>query len=647
MDSVRPYERVTGLDALQAGLEKVRRNGGGPGGDGVTVQDIVMRSPAALIDLQRAIRNGTYRPGPIRKISMAKKSGGYRTLSIPSTIDRVAQSAVAQFLQEHLEPEMEDSSHGYRPGQSVQSAVRQISHYRQKGFEWVIDADIKSYFDNVAHKPLLERVSQSIADSDLLDLISLWLEASGEDGLGLPQGSPISPVLANLYLDGLDEKLSHRDHKIVRFADDFVVLCRNEKIAGRALEKVRDELDRLGLSLNLDKTHVTKFDRGFRFLGRIFVRSLVMDDLWDELCNVPGSIVEDAAIIAGQGDQLIDEPTAPVRIAQRPLYVVTPGVTLTRRHNTFQLMEGERPVLSVPTGHVGRIDLFPGTSADDEALRHALASKTPIHYANGQGGTIGTLLANPAERARLHLEQARLALDEQLRVAAARTLVQGRIHNQRALLRRLNRKRKLQDVAHACEKLNRILRKLPIADRVEQLMGHEGEAAAIYWPAWGACLEHGWTFSTRRRQPPPNPVNVVLSFTASLLYRDMETAIARRGLHPGFCVLHSVRDGHNGCASDLIEEFRAPLCEGLSLYIFNNRIVSKDDFLKASEEGVRIVPRGRDAVIKAYEHWLERPVMSPRLKHKVSWRSLMDEQTLNFVDACREGGDYAPYRMDY
>lgn len=162
-------------------------------------------------------------------------------------------------------------------------------------------------------------------------------------------------------------------------------------------------------------------------------------------------------------------------------------------------------------------------------------------------------------------------------------------------------------------------------------------------------LKHGWAFPKRIRRPPTDPVNAVLSLTAAMITRDVQALVLRHGLHPGFGVLHGSRDGHMGCVYDLVEEFRAPLAEGLSVYLFNNRILKREDFLAAAgpDQAVRLTGDGRRQAIRTYEQWLDRPVQSARNGRKVVWRRLIEEQVLAYARSF--GGDeaYAPYRMDY
>lgn len=251
--------------------------------DGITIADFEKDLYQNLSVLQRELEQGDYSPLPLLKILVEKENGEARPLAIPTVRDRVAQAAVYQILNPLLEAEFEDCSFAYRPGRSVKQALYRVKEYRDKGYTWVVDLDIDDYFDNINHDLLLEKLKQYIADEKVLRLIRLWFEAEVYDGQGIfrmtkgiPQGSVISPLLANLFLDELDEELLQRGYRLVRYADDYLILCKTKDKAQEAMELTDELLAQLELELNPEKTRITTFDQGFRYLGAIFLKSMIM-----------------------------------------------------------------------------------------------------------------------------------------------------------------------------------------------------------------------------------------------------------------------------------------------------------------------------------------------------------------------------------
>ena len=273
-------EHVLADNNLLQAWYKVRANQGCAGIDHVGIQDFERKLFSKLALLKDEVIYDTYRPLPLFRVHVPKKSGGFRALSIPAVRDRVLHTAVAIILTPLFEAEFEDCSYAYRQGRSVDMAIRRIEQLRDQGFSWVVDADIHSYFDEIDHHRLLGLVEELVTDPAILHLIRLWLKAVVVDGKsrftlnkGVPQGSPLSPLLANLYLDKLDEAMLGMDLRIIRFADDFLILCRNKKRAQKALEFTVEVLEALKLRINKDKSRLVNFTRGFRFLGVDFVRS--------------------------------------------------------------------------------------------------------------------------------------------------------------------------------------------------------------------------------------------------------------------------------------------------------------------------------------------------------------------------------------
>ena len=273
--SIPLLDRALLDDSLLAGWERVRDNAGGAGVDGVTVkqfgQGILTRLPA----LRQRVVGASYQALPLRRIEMARPGKSPRILAVPCVADRVVQSAVALTISPLLDPGFEDFSFGYRPGRSVPRAVQRLCDARDSGLVWVAEADIQTCFDTIPWAALLQRLGDTLPDASLLPLVRLWLglPLQWSDGhkkartMGVPQGSPLSPLLSNVFLDGLDKALADGPWRAVRYADDFVIAAASREQAQRGLQQAARWLKNAGLRLNLDKTRVVHVDQGFTFLG--------------------------------------------------------------------------------------------------------------------------------------------------------------------------------------------------------------------------------------------------------------------------------------------------------------------------------------------------------------------------------------------
>lgn len=274
-DSSQLLERVACLPNLARALLKVASNKGAPGVDGESVESAVEHALQLLSYLHRALLEGTYVPGDIRRVWIPKPGGGERGLGIPNVVDRIVQQAVLQILEPIFEPTFHDSSHGFRRRRGAQTAIAEAKSYLAEGYGTTVDIDLSKFFDRVHHQRLLSRLAQRIGDVRILKLIHLMLTAkvvlpdgsSSPTMEGAPQGGPLSPLLSNVVLDELDWELSRRGLRFVRYADDFSIFVRSERAGERVMASVQRFIEkRLRLQVNTDKSSVSQpFD--FSFLG--------------------------------------------------------------------------------------------------------------------------------------------------------------------------------------------------------------------------------------------------------------------------------------------------------------------------------------------------------------------------------------------
>lgn len=275
----RLFDKVFAERNLLAAYARVARNGGAPGVDRVTTERFGRRLPEEIRELAAQIQAGTYQPGAIRRVHIPKPgTNETRPLGIPTVRDRVVQAAVVNVIEPIFERDFAAQSHGFRPGRGCKDALRRVDELLKAGYVHVVDADLKGYFDSIPHQRLMARLREKISDGSVLRLIESFLRTDIMDGAarwtpeaGAPQGAVLSPLLSNVYLDPLDHRVAQAGYQVVRYADDFVILCRTPEEAQAALELVREWSAENELTLHPTKTKIVDArSEGFDFLGYHF-----------------------------------------------------------------------------------------------------------------------------------------------------------------------------------------------------------------------------------------------------------------------------------------------------------------------------------------------------------------------------------------
>lgn len=275
----RLIDKVYAAGNLQAAFKRVAANKGAAGVDHVTIKAFGHHLEDNLRRLERSLRERSYRPQAVRRVWIPKPGSKVkRPLGIPTVRDRVVQAALRQVLEPVFERDFAEFSYGFRPGRGCRDALRRVDALLKAGYRWAVDADFRSYFDTIPHDRLMERIKEKVSDGGVSRLIELFLKQGVLGGLrewtptqGSPQGAVISPLLSNVYLDALDHLMKDRGLEMVRYADDFVVLCRGRREAEEALRLVQEWVEGAGLALHPEKTGIVDADvEGVDFLGYHF-----------------------------------------------------------------------------------------------------------------------------------------------------------------------------------------------------------------------------------------------------------------------------------------------------------------------------------------------------------------------------------------
>lgn len=273
-------EQIVSRQNMNDAFLRVKKNKGAGGVDGMDTEALLAYLKDNGGELRQRVLDGKYKPNPVRRVEIPKDNGKKRMLGIPTAVDRVIQQAIAQKLTPLFEPQFVETSYGFRPGRGCHDAVRKANEYLDEGRVWVVDLDLEKFFDTVNQSKLIEVLSRTIKDGRVISLIhkfmrsgAVWCGKFEETEMGVPQGGPLSPLLANIILNELDHELERRGHKFVRYADDMVIFCKSKASAKQALEHITPYIEKkLFLRVNREKTF-TGYASKIKFLGFGFYKT--------------------------------------------------------------------------------------------------------------------------------------------------------------------------------------------------------------------------------------------------------------------------------------------------------------------------------------------------------------------------------------
>ncbi len=567
---------------------------------------------ARLTDLGRELKARAWRPSPVYAMEIGKRSGGTRLLAVPAVEDRIVERAVMEVIDEYVDAVLLPWSYAYRKGLSVRDALHDLAAARDEGARWVVRADIRDCFEQIPRWPALTRLREVVPDPEICQLIQHLVNRRGvgpaarriRSGKGLHQGSSLSPVLTNLYLDAFDRDLLRSGHRVLRYSDDFAIPVATRHQGEQALALAAEGLRRLDLELNESKSRIESFDEGVDFLGK--------------------------TTTARSGPRAEERPSP----LESTLYITEPGASLRTKGQRLRVVHRSTQLLSVPYSRVRQIVCTAPVTLTSPFLRRALEHGIDLVLAEEDGEYLGRLTGPAGTDVELRHAQHRLAAKDHACLELAGVFVTAKIANMRTCLLRAARAGRITDVEPAAARLLAARGQAATAPSPAALMGHEGAATRDYFTALGTILGPAWAFTHRRRRPPPDPVNALLSFGYTLLARDAVTACELAGLDPAVGFLHELHRGRPSLALDLIEEFRPVIVDHTVIRLCTSGKISPAGFTTDTENG-RGCRMDRDTLrtfLDAYEKRMLTLAHHPHAGRRTSYRTALTVQARHFAD---------------
>ena len=578
------------------------------------------RAQEFSVDLKRQfdclvsqLDDGSFVAGRLTPVRMAKPDGGHRDVRLSTLRDRVLERAVARVLAEEVDGLLTPWSFGYRPGMGVTDAIAAAASMCEPG-SWVITGDFVSCFDRLRHLDVLRGMDRLVGDPWVRSVVAALLQrpvrgsAEACSGVGLPQGSALSPVLCNVALDRLDMKLCEAGVPTVRYADDLLTFAPSQTAAEDALGSISTVAAQFNMTLGSKKTAIAAVDDRFTFLG---------EDL---------------------GDEIADRDSRSRTPFRRTLYAGLDGVSLTMKSSQLRVMRDSQELLRVPVERVGRI-VVQGAVGLSAGVRSAtLANGVPSIFLSRRGSMLGVLLPARSTSSDLRRQQVRRSDDGEFTLDLARRLVTAKLQNQRALLLRLLRRDSAPALQGAAGALFGSLRQLANASTNNEVMGVEGVAAARYFSALSAAVPQAVRFDRRSRRPPLDVAKPPLSYGYAILLGECVTALHAAGLDPSFGFLHADHESRPSLALDLMEEFRPCIVDTAVIEMLRRGVLKRDH--GRSEDGrpgVLLTTDGCRRVQRGLEERLLIAISYGPAAKRLAWRQVIAEQAQRIAAVVRSG----------
>ncbi len=665
-------------DQLWQAWERVQENAGCAGADGLTIDQFARDAARRIEHLLERVTAGDYRPYPLLRIVVEKgraekRAGNTRTLLVPSVADRVLQTAIARHMSRSFEEEFLECSFGYRPGRSVDRAIARIRKCHELGYRSVVDADITAYFDHVDHRLLLERLAARPLGAAVESLLRMWIKAHVWDGIkvtplraGVPQGSPISPLLANFYLEDFDRELEKSDRKLIRYCDDFIILARTPDEAQQALLQTETLLAAEHLSLNEEKTHIADFEHGFRFLGALFLGDATWipwkHEKWqgrilfmarplppDLRARYELAPPQSAMEIALTRAELTHSPSHAQETSDSHgdqdmayLYLTEQGSILRKAGDRLLVEKDDTVLPDLPYHKLETVLLFGNVQVTTQAMGELLEKGVNMSLFSSHGMYRGALSPPRGKNIDLRIAQFQTFRDTGRALSIARATVQAKIANGVAVLDLYRRHGEVSDDFER--------RKTALADAVTAagvvtdiaaLDGTEGAAAREYFSLVMQFNKSEMQWTGRAKHPAPDPLNALLSLTYTLLMNEVAALLEGAGLDPFLGFLHQMDYGRPSLALDVVEPFRHAVADRFVLTMVNTHVLDAEDFQPGGPgHGLFLAPKPMKRYFAEYERW-----MLTKPEGKTSFRECVRNDVEQLCAALRDQGKFRPWRF--
>jgi len=531
------------------------------------------------IDMRHNIQHPDWQPAPAQAFLIPKRNGMRRIEKLPPA-ELLIHTLLHELLSVPIDRTLETSAVGFRRGHSVQSATEKVRALLSEGYRYVVESDIEDFFPDINIERVITLLDGILppADVEIRSLLNKLLHAPYvENGrvrtraAGLAQGSPLSPLLANLYLDDFDEAFNDLDARLVRYADDFIILARTRESAQALLDMARNELEQVGLEVAEAKTAIRSVEDGFHFLGQPF---------------------------GGAAENIIAELlTAPVK---KTIYITEPGCFLGHNGDALEIRRDAKLMDTIPLRRVADIAILAPASLSSGIIQKCAKLGIPLTMTLGDGYHIASLPPDSRKHHSIAAAQAvhYARLTETERLILAKGFACAKINNYKPLIHARHGKGN----ADLLTQLDKSLAGIEQASDINSVRGHEGMAARAMFSALDSYLKVAEFHFKKRLREKPDRMNVLFNFGYYLLFSRLNTMVRAAGLNPYLGFLHDGEDDYETLVCDIEELFRAAIDRHL-IALVNLHVIKPEDFSQ-KEKGLRLAPLAIKRFLEHFERLL-------------------------------------------
>lgn len=628
-------EAIFDEENLQRAVESFEGKRDSCGADGVMVSDLEEYWDANQVVIRDAIYSGNYSPGIVKQREIVSKVGKHRIISQINTVDRFILRAVAQVVSGVLDTEFSEHSYAYRENKGTLAAAEYAASCMQDGKKWSAELDIQHFFDCIPHDRMIEKLRRYVKDERVINLIISFLHCTIEDDyhisqktLGIVQGSPLSPVLSNLYLNDIDQYMEEKGYYFCRFGDNINTYTTSYEQAWKQLQEIKNYLqEKEALLINEGRTGVFK-GMNRRLLGFVFEEK-------GEKVIVKRAKNAEKTVFKGWY-------TTGIQKVDRNYHLINDGILTRQDYNI--LFENKERKKYIPVETMDSLYIYSNTIFTSEFFSFMNKKGLHIAFFDKFGEKIGSFVPqNSRKNMKTGIKQIEIYQNDRERLEIARKLEIASVANLRANLRYYGRRKESEILTQAVEQMSVYIKKLNEAQDINGLMLIEAQARQKYYQCFNEILNNKeFAFTKRTRRPPKDPLNSMISFGNTMLYQRIANEINRTSLDIRIGFVHAAGFRAESLNLDIADLFKPIIVDRTIFTLVNRKMIHAADFVEVENEGIFISGEGKRLFIREFERKIYQTILIDGQQRTYDY--VIKREIQKIKKYVEQGEKYVPYK---